>query len=34
MVTKHYDKSFKENVVKLSYQRSSLSALSRELGVS
>ena len=34
MGTKHYDKSFKENAVKLSYQRSSLSALSRELGVS
>ncbi len=34
MVTKYCDKSVKENAVKLSYQRSSLSALSRELGVS
>ena len=34
MGTKHYDKSFKQNAVKLNYQRSSLSALSHELGVS
>lgn len=34
MGTKHYDKAFKENAVKLSYQRESLSALSREIGVS
>ena len=34
MGTKHYDKIFKENAVNLSYKRSSLSTLSRELGVS
>ena len=30
----HYDKAFKENAVQLSYERSSLSLLSKELGVS
>jgi len=30
---KTYDRSFKENAVKLSYERSNLSALSRELGI-
>ena len=34
MGTKHYDKAFKENAVKLSYSRSSLSLLAKELGVS
>ena len=30
---KHYDASFKENAVKLSYERKNLSQLARELGV-
>lgn len=34
MGIKHYDKSFKEQAVKLSYERGSCSALARELGVS
>lgn len=34
MGIKHYDKSFKENAVKLSYQRASVSSLSKELGIS
>ena len=34
MGTKHYDKAFKGNAFNLSYKRSSLSTLSRELGVS
>lgn len=34
MGTKHYDKQFKEQAVKLSKQRGSISAVARELGVS
>ena len=34
MGTKHYDKAFKQNAVKLSYSRSNLSTLAKELGVS
>ena len=29
----HYDKSFKENAVKLSYERKNLSEFARELGI-
>jgi len=31
---KHYDRSFKERAVKLSYERDSIKDLARELGVS
>ena len=31
---KHYDSLFKENAVKLSYERKNVSSLAREFGVS
>jgi len=34
MGTRHYDKAFKDNAVKLSYERSNHSTLAKELGVS
>lgn len=34
MERKNYDKAFKEQAVKLSYQRNNIKAVSRELGVS
>lgn len=34
MGKKNYDKQFKEQAVKLSYQRNSINAVARELGVS
>ena len=34
MGTRHYDKAFKENAVKLSYERSNQGVLAKELGIS
>ena len=33
MGTRHYDKAFKENAVKLSYERSNQGVLAKELGI-